>query len=79
LKEFQKYGVVFISLTEGIDTSTDSQFIAHVSAIANFEHTIHQERICEGLTRARRQGKRLGRRPKGSDHPETSANSMDGA
>ena len=66
LEEFQKRGVDFISLNERIDTSTDSQFMANVSAIAAFEHAILQGRILEGLDRARRQGKRLGRPPNGS-------------
>jgi Resolvase, N terminal domain len=71
LEEFKKYNVRFISVREGIDTSTMGDFfLTIVAALVECEHTIRRERILEGLDRAHRQGKRLGRRPsKGSDHP----------
>jgi DNA invertase Pin-like site-specific DNA recombinase len=59
--------VQFVCLHPLIDTATDSQFIAHVSAIVAFEHAIQSEKIREGMDRARRQGKTLGRRPNGSN------------
>jgi len=70
LEQLKKYDVRFISVREGIDTSTMPLFTI-VAAIVEFEHTIHQERICEGLARARRQGKHLGRPFKNSKNGST--------
>jgi DNA invertase Pin-like site-specific DNA recombinase len=68
LAEFRKHNVQFISLTEGIDTSTamGEIFPTIVGAIVAFEHSIQSEKIHEGLDRARRRGVRLGRRPNGA-------------
>jgi DNA invertase Pin-like site-specific DNA recombinase len=64
LDEWQSRGVAFVTLGEGIDTSTPAgRLVAGVLAsIAEFERARIQERIRAGLTRARAQGKRLGRR-----------------
>ena len=53
----------FVSLGEGIDTSTPAgRLQLHIlGAIAEFERERIRERIMAGLQRARRQGKRLGR------------------
>ena len=53
-----------VTLGEGIDTSTAAgRLVAGVlGSIAEFERARIQERIHAGLTRARSQGKRLGRR-----------------
>jgi DNA invertase Pin-like site-specific DNA recombinase len=64
LDEWQARGVAFVTLGEGIDTSTAAgRLVAGVLAsIAEFERARIQERIHAGLARARAQGKRLGRR-----------------
>ena len=64
LDEWQARGVAFITLGEGIDTSTAAgRLVAGVLAsIAEFERARVQERVYAGLRRARAQGKRLGRR-----------------
>src|SRR3954451_12559145 len=65
LDEWQARGVAFVTLGEGIDTSTAAgRLVAGVlGSIAEFERARIQERIMAGLARARAQGKRLGRRP----------------
>jgi DNA invertase Pin-like site-specific DNA recombinase len=64
LDEWQSRGVAFVTLGEGIDTSTPAgRLVAGVlGSIAEFERARIQERIVAGLARARAQGKRLGRR-----------------
>jgi DNA invertase Pin-like site-specific DNA recombinase len=63
LDDWQSRGVAFVTLGEGIDTSTPAgRLVAGVLAsIAEFERARIQERIHAGLARARAQGKRLGR------------------
>lgn len=63
LDEWQARGVAFVTLGEGIDTSTAAgRLVAGVlGSIAEFERSRCQERIYAGLARARAQGKRLGR------------------
>jgi len=65
LDDWQSRGVSFVTLGEGIDTSTPAgRLVAGVlGSIAEFERARIQERIHAGLARARAQGKRLGRRP----------------
>ena len=65
LDELTALGVGFVSLGEGIDTSTPAgRLQLHVlGAIAEFERARIVERVRAGLARARRQGKRLGRPP----------------
>jgi DNA invertase Pin-like site-specific DNA recombinase len=64
LDEWQARGIAFVTLGEGIDTSTAAgRLVAGVlGAIAEFERARVQERIHAGLRRARAQGRRLGRR-----------------
>ena len=64
LDEWQTRGVSFVTLGEGIDTTTPAgRLVAGVlGSIAEFERSRIQERIHAGLARARSQGKRLGRR-----------------
>jgi DNA invertase Pin-like site-specific DNA recombinase len=64
LDEWQSRGVAFVTLGEGIDTSTAAgRLVAGVlGSIAEFERARVRERIHAGLRRARAQGKRLGRR-----------------
>lgn len=63
LDDWQHLGVAFVTLGEGIDTSTPAgRLVAGVLAsIAEFERSRIQERIHAGLARARAQGRRLGR------------------
>src|SRR3954469_7843891 len=63
LDEWQSRGVAFVTLGEGIDTSTPAgRLVAGVlGSIAAFERDRTQERIMAGLARARAQGKRIGR------------------
>lgn len=64
LDEWQGRGVAFVTLGEGIDTSTAAgRLVAGVlGSIAEFERARIQERIHAGLARAKAQGTRLGRR-----------------
>ena len=64
LDDWQSRGVAFVTLGEGIDTSTPAgRLVAGVlGSIAEFERARIQERIMAGLARARAQGTRLGRR-----------------
>jgi len=63
LDEWQSRGIAFVTLGEGIDTSTPAgRLVAGVLAsIAEFERARIQERIHAGLARARAHGKRIGR------------------
>lgn len=63
LDDWQSRGVAFVTLGEGIDTSTAAgRLVAGLlGSIAEFERARIQERIHAGLARARAQGKRLGR------------------
>jgi DNA invertase Pin-like site-specific DNA recombinase len=65
LDDWQSRGVSFCTLAEGIDTSTPAgRLVAGVlGSIAEFERARIQERIRAGLSRAKAQGTRLGRRP----------------
>lgn len=66
IDELTALGVAFVSLGEGIDTSTPAgRLQLHVlGAIAEFERERIRERVRAGIMRARKQGKRLGRPPK---------------
>lgn len=63
LDELTALGVAFVSLGEGIDTSTPAgRLQLHVlGAIAEFERDRIRERVKAGLARAKAQGQRLGR------------------
>ena len=64
LDDWNARGVAFVTLGEGIDTSTlAGRLVAGVlGSIAEFEGARISERVAAGLARARAQGKRLGRR-----------------
>jgi DNA invertase Pin-like site-specific DNA recombinase len=68
LDELHAVGVAFVSLQEGIDATTPAgRLQLHVlGAIAEFERERIRERVMAGLSRARLQGKRLGRPPNSS-------------
>src|SRR5436190_9885578 len=63
LDELSALGVAFVSLSEGIDATTPAgRLQLHVlGAIAEFERERIRERVMAGLSRARAQGKALGR------------------
>lgn len=69
LEEFRSLGIDFISLTEGIDTTTPSgQLLFHVvGAVAQFERDLISEHVCAGLAHARAMGRRIGRPPNAVD------------
>jgi DNA invertase Pin-like site-specific DNA recombinase len=66
----QAVGIGFVTLGEGIDTTSPTgRLVLHVlGAIAEFERERIRERVVAGLKRARAQGKKLGR-PRA--HPAT--------
>lgn len=63
LETFRSRGVEFVSLTEGIDTSTPIGKLAFsiIGAIAEFERELIRERVKAGLDAARTNGTRSGR------------------
>lgn len=63
LEEFRSLGIDFISLHEGVDTSTpNGRLIFGIFAsIAEFERELIRDRVRSGLASARAKGKRLGR------------------
>lgn len=69
LEEFRQLGVDFISYSENIDTSTPmgKVMFTMISAMAEFERSLIQERVCAGLKKAKADGVRLGRPKVGFD------------
>jgi DNA invertase Pin-like site-specific DNA recombinase len=65
LEEFRSLGIEFVSLHEGVDTSTpNGRLIFGIFAsIAEFERELIRDRVRSGLRNARMKGKRLGRPP----------------
>ena len=63
LDEFSTLGIDFISMTEGVDTTTPAgQLLFHiVGAVAQFERDLIAERVRAGMAHARAIGKRIGR------------------
>jgi DNA invertase Pin-like site-specific DNA recombinase len=63
LEEFGTLGVDFVSLSESIDTSTPvgKMIFTVLGAVAELERNLIKERVHMGISRARKQGKRLGR------------------
>jgi len=63
LCEFEALGIQFVSLHEGVDTSTPNGRLVFgiFASIAEFERELIRERVRSGLAVARAKGKRLGR------------------
>jgi DNA invertase Pin-like site-specific DNA recombinase len=63
LETFQSLGIEFVSLTEGVDTSTPAgkMIFTVLGAVAELERSLIAERVKAGLRNARAKGKRLGR------------------
>jgi len=63
LEEFRSLGIEFISLHEGVDTSTpNGRLIFGIFAsIAEFERELIRDRVKSGIAAARSKGTRLGR------------------
>ncbi len=63
LEEFRSLGIEFISLHEGVDTSTPNGRLAFgiFAGVAEFERELIRDRVKSGIAAARSKGKRLGR------------------
>jgi DNA invertase Pin-like site-specific DNA recombinase len=63
LENFQALSIQFVSLTEGIDTSTPAgkMVFTVLGAVAELERSLIAERVKAGLRNARAKGKQLGR------------------
>lgn len=63
LEEFRALGIDFVSLHEGVDTSTPNGRLVFgiFASIAEFERELIRDRVRSGLAHARAMGKRLGR------------------
>ncbi len=63
LEDCRSWGVDFISLHEGVDTSTPNGRLVFgiFASIAEFERELIRDRVRSGLAAARRRGARLGR------------------
>lgn len=63
LEEFRALGIDFVSLHEGVDTSTPNGRLVFgiFASIAEFERELIRSRVRSGLALAKARGKRLGR------------------
>jgi len=63
IESLDALGIDFISMTEGVDTTTPAgQLLFHiVGAVAQFERDLIAERVRAGMAHARAIGKRIGR------------------
>jgi DNA invertase Pin-like site-specific DNA recombinase len=63
LDEFRALGIDFVSLHEGVDTSTPNGRLVFgiFASIAEFERELIRDRVRSGLALARSRGRRLGR------------------
>ena len=80
LNLFQRYGVDFVSVTEGVDTSTSvgKMVYTFLGAIAEFERSLIQERVKGGIQRAKDAGIHCGRPRIGFDVSEAIQLQSDG-
>jgi len=63
LEEFRSLGIEFVSLHEGVDTSTPNGRLVFgiFASIAEFERELIRDRVKSGIAAARAKGKQLGR------------------
>jgi DNA invertase Pin-like site-specific DNA recombinase len=63
LEEFRALGIDFISIHEGVDTSTPNGRLVFgiFASIAEFERELIRDRVRSGLAAARAKGKHIGR------------------
>jgi len=63
LEEFNHLGIDFVSLSESIDTSRPmgKMIFTVLGAVAELERNLIKERVQMGISRARKQGKQVGR------------------
>ena len=63
LEAFKALGIEFVSLTEGVDTSTPTgrMIFTVLGAVAELERSLIAERVRAGLRNAKAKGKKLGR------------------
>lgn len=75
LEDFERRGVHFRSLREGIDTTTalGKMFFQISSAFAEYERALISERTKAGLQTARAKGTRMGRPPALTDEQKATA------
>ena len=69
LAEFNALGIQFISMHEGIDTSTPNGRLVFgiFASIAEFERDLIRERVRSGIANRKAKGLRTGRRPANID------------
>jgi len=81
LCEFDALGIQFVSLHEGVDTSTPNGRLVFgiFASIAEFERELIRERVRSGLAVARARGKRLGRPRRDVDADKVAALRAQGA
>lgn len=72
INNFNQKGIIFRSLTENIETSTNNgRLIFNIFAsLAEFERNLIRERTLAGLNAARARGRKGGRKPKDSSKVE---------
>ncbi len=65
LETFNRLGIDFVSLKQGIDTTSPAGRLTYqvLGAVAEFEREMLRERVKAGIEQARRQGRKLGRHP----------------
>ncbi len=70
LEEFRALGIDFVSLREGVDTSTPNGRLVFgiFASIAEFERELIRDRVRSGLAAAKARGTKLGRPQRRVDH-----------
>jgi DNA invertase Pin-like site-specific DNA recombinase len=80
LAEFEALGIQFVSLHEGVDTSTPNGRLVFgiFASIAEFERELIRDRVRSGIAAARARGKRLGRPRRHVDVSRVAASRAEG-